>query len=128
MTQTSRTATRTTPPCGPRQEIGARMVPFAGYLMPLHDTPGILAERRHTRAKASLFDVSHMGQVALEGEKVGSVTSGGFGPTVGGPVAMGYVAAEHAADGTAHRVVIGEAPRPTRVAPLPFVPTRHHKD
>jgi aminomethyltransferase len=44
---------------------GARMVPFAGYLMPLQFPAGILKEHLHTRAAASLFDVSHMGQVAL---------------------------------------------------------------
>ncbi len=40
---------------------GARMVDFAGYLMPLQYTPGILAEHKHTRSLVSLFDVSHMG-------------------------------------------------------------------
>ena len=48
-------------------ELGARMVPFAGYEMPVQYTAGILAEHRHTRAKASLFDVSHMGQARLHG-------------------------------------------------------------
>jgi aminomethyltransferase len=46
---------------------GARMVPFAGYEMPVQYPAGIIAEHRHTRAKAGLFDVSHMGQVALRG-------------------------------------------------------------
>jgi aminomethyltransferase len=46
-------------------ELGARMVPFAGYEMPLHYPPGILKEHLHTRAAAGLFDVSHMGQIAL---------------------------------------------------------------
>lgn len=44
---------------------GARMVPFAGFEMPLHYKPGILKEHLHTRAAAGLFDVSHMGQVWL---------------------------------------------------------------
>jgi aminomethyltransferase len=44
---------------------GARMVPFAGYEMPLQYGPGIIKEHLHTRAAASLFDVSHMGQIAL---------------------------------------------------------------
>ena len=48
-------------------ELGARMVPFAGYEMPVQYPAGILAEHRHTRAKASLFDVSHMGQGRLHG-------------------------------------------------------------
>lgn len=43
------------------------MVPFAGYEMPVQYRAGILAEHRHTRARASLFDVSHMGQVRLRG-------------------------------------------------------------
>lgn len=44
---------------------GARMVPFAGYEMPVHYKAGVLREHLHTRAKAGLFDVSHMGQLAL---------------------------------------------------------------
>ena len=48
-------------------ELGARMVPFAGYDMPVQYPTGILAEHRHTRAAAGLFDVSHMGQVFLRG-------------------------------------------------------------
>ncbi len=47
------------------RELGARMVPFAGYAMPLQYKAGILAEHRHTRGSAGLFDVSHMGQVRL---------------------------------------------------------------
>lgn len=49
-------------------ELGARMVPFAGYEMPLQYPMGILKEHLHTRSKAGLFDVSHMGQVRLTGE------------------------------------------------------------
>jgi aminomethyltransferase len=47
--------------------LGAKMVPFAGYDMPVHYAPGIMAEHLHTRAKAGLFDVSHMGQLRLAG-------------------------------------------------------------
>jgi aminomethyltransferase len=46
---------------------GARMVPFAGYHMPLNYPSGILKEHLHTRASAGLFDVSHMGQAVLSG-------------------------------------------------------------
>jgi aminomethyltransferase len=49
------------------RELGARMAPFAGYDMPIQYRNGILAEHAHTRAKAGLFDVSHMGQAWLEG-------------------------------------------------------------
>lgn len=47
------------------QELGARMVPFAGYAMPVQYPTGILQEHAHTREKAGLFDVSHMGQAFL---------------------------------------------------------------
>ena len=46
---------------------GARMVPFAGYAMPVQYKTGIIAEHLHTRARAGLFDVSHMGQLRLVG-------------------------------------------------------------
>lgn len=49
-------------------ELGARLVPFAGYAMPLHYRDGILAEHLHARTKAVLFDVSHMGQVRIDGD------------------------------------------------------------
>ena len=48
-------------------ELGARMVPFAGYSMPVQYPAGLLAEHLHTREKAGLFDVSHMGQLRLVG-------------------------------------------------------------
>ncbi len=48
-------------------ERGAKMVPFAGYDMPVQYPAGVKAEHLHTRAKAGLFDVSHMGQVKLTG-------------------------------------------------------------
>lgn len=46
-------------------ELGARMVPFAGYEMPVQYPAGVLKEHLHTRSAAGLFDVSHMGQIAL---------------------------------------------------------------
>ena len=49
-------------------ELGARMVPFAGYAMPVQYPAGIIAEHRQCREAAALFDVSHMGQVRLVGE------------------------------------------------------------
>jgi aminomethyltransferase len=47
--------------------LGARMVPFAGYSMPVQYRDGIMAEHLHTRSAAGLFDVSHMGQAFLAG-------------------------------------------------------------
>ena len=46
-------------------ELGARLVPFAGYEMPVQYPSGIVAEHQHTRNGAGLFDVSHMGQIRL---------------------------------------------------------------
>jgi aminomethyltransferase len=50
--------------------LGAKMVPFAGYDMPVQYPAGVKTEHLHTRAKAGLFDVSHMGQVRLAGSDV----------------------------------------------------------
>ncbi|GIZ51136.1 glycine cleavage system aminomethyltransferase GcvT [Noviherbaspirillum aridicola] len=49
-------------------ELGARMVPFAGYEMPVQYPTGVLKEHAHARTRAGLFDVSHMGQVRLSGD------------------------------------------------------------
>ena len=48
-------------------ELGAKMVPFAGYSMPVQYPLGVMKEHTHTREKAGLFDVSHMGQVIVKG-------------------------------------------------------------
>lgn len=48
-------------------ELGARMVPFAGYDMPVQYPLGVMKEHLHTREQAGLFDVSHMGQIRLRG-------------------------------------------------------------
>jgi len=61
-------ALKTTPLDTLHRELGGKMVPFAGYDMPVQYPAGIVKEHLHTRAKASLFDVSHMGQVRLPGE------------------------------------------------------------
>jgi len=58
----------TTPLDGLHRELGGRMVPFAGYSMPVQYPAGIMAEHLHCRASAALFDVSHMGQAELIGE------------------------------------------------------------
>jgi aminomethyltransferase len=58
-------ALRRTPLFALHVELGARMVPFAGYEMPVQFPAGILKEHLHTRTAAGLFDVSHMGQIVL---------------------------------------------------------------
>lgn len=54
-------------------ELGARMVPFAGYSMPVQYPLGVMKEHLHTRSAAGLFDVSHMGQVRLSPLVGGSI-------------------------------------------------------
>jgi aminomethyltransferase len=61
------------------------------------------------------------------GTAIGEITSGGFGPSVNGPVAMGYVVASAAAPGTAISLIVRDQPRPAKVATLPFFPHRYHK-
>jgi aminomethyltransferase len=66
-------------------------------------------------------------EIALaDGTVVGKVTSGGFGPTLNGPCAMGYVAREHAAPGTKLDLIVRGKPLPATVAAMPFVPN-HYK-
>ncbi|MEO5882841.1 MAG: glycine cleavage system aminomethyltransferase GcvT [Caldimonas sp.] len=67
-TTASTTALLQTPLHALHLELGARMVPFAGYSMPVSYPSGILAEHRHCRESAVLFDVSHMGQLRLTGD------------------------------------------------------------
>lgn len=59
----------TTPLTDLHIEMGARMVPFAGYSMPVQYPLGVKQEHLHTRSAAGLFDVSHMGQLKLHGEQ-----------------------------------------------------------
>jgi aminomethyltransferase len=58
---------KTTPLNALHLELGAKMVTFAGYEMPVQYPLGVMGEHQHTRGKAGLFDVSHMGQVILRG-------------------------------------------------------------
>ena len=59
---------RKTPLNALHREFGAKLTEFAGYEMPVQYRLGILGEHQHTRKKAGLFDVSHMGQVILSGQ------------------------------------------------------------
>jgi glycine cleavage system T protein (aminomethyltransferase) len=61
------------------------------------------------------------------GGGVGRVTSGSFTPSVGGPIAMGYVAGPHAEPGTPVQLVIRGTPHPAAVAPMPFVAHRYYR-
>jgi aminomethyltransferase len=62
-----------------------------------------------------------------DGTPIGRVTSGSFGPSVGGPIAMGYVEKPSDAIGTPVNIIIRGTPHPAAVAPMPFVPHRYHR-
>lgn len=72
MTLKNETALKRTPVYGLHLSLGAKMVEFAGYQMPVQYTDGVLKEHLWTREHAGLFDVSHMGQAALMGDGVGA--------------------------------------------------------
>jgi aminomethyltransferase len=61
------------------------------------------------------------------GAALGEVTSGGFGPSVNGPIAMGYVATAAAAPGTPVNLVVRGKPMPAKIAEMPFVPQRYYR-
>ena len=58
---------------------------------------------------------------------IGVVTSGGFGPTLNGPCAMGYVAKAHSAPGTQLNLIVRGKPLPAVVATMPFVPNGYKR-
>jgi aminomethyltransferase len=62
-----------------------------------------------------------------KGEVVGKVTSGGFGPTVGAPVAMGYVETPYAGEGTSLQAMVRGKALPCKVAALPFVANNFYR-
>jgi aminomethyltransferase len=61
------------------------------------------------------------------GRIIGRITSGGFGPTLNAPIAMGYVETKYAAIGTELDLMVRGKPNPARVAPMPFVPHRYKR-
>jgi aminomethyltransferase len=75
--------------------------------------------RASARAQATIM--------APDGTDAGIVTSGGFGPSVNGPVAMGYVRKDLASDGTGLTLIVRGKPIPATVVPLPFLPHRYKR-
>ena len=65
--------------------------------------------------------------VSMEGAPLGVVTSGGFGPSVGAPIAMGYVARAHAEVGTPVSLMVRGKPLSARVVTLPFHPHAYYR-
>ena len=108
---------------GKRRKL-ARDFPAAEKLMAeLFDGPkmkrvGIrLAQQPPAREGASIVDSA--------GRVIGRVTSGGYGPSLGAPIAMGYVESAFAADETPIAILVRDAPRAANIVPLPFVPHRY---
>ncbi len=64
---------------------------------------------------------------SADGKPIGIVTSGGFGPTLNGPMCMGYVETPFAADGTQVQLIVRGQARPARIAPMPFVPQNYYR-
>jgi aminomethyltransferase len=64
---------------------------------------------------------------ASDGSSIGRVTSGGFGPTVGGPIAMGYVNRRFSEPGAPVVLIVRGKEIAAKVVPLPFVPHRYHR-
>lgn len=79
----------------------------------------LVKDRMPVREGAELVDA--------EGRVIGKVTSGGFGPTVGGPVAMGYVETAHSRIGSALQAIVRGKPVPVEVAKTPFTPQRYYR-
>jgi aminomethyltransferase len=65
--------------------------------------------------------------ISADGARIGLVTSGGFGPSVNGPIAMGYVARAHTAVGTPLSLIVRGKPLSARVVTLPFHPHAYHR-
>ena len=61
------------------------------------------------------------------GRIIGEITSGGFGPSLNAPVAMGYVETAFAGDGTEVDLIVRGKPMPARIAPMPFFPRRYRR-
>ncbi len=64
---------------------------------------------------------------SIAGGKIGSITSGTFGPTLGHPIAMGYVTREHASEGASVNLIVRGKPLPARIVKMPFVEKRFHR-
>lgn len=85
---------------------------------PARKRVGILPEgKAPARAHTEITDMS--------GKVIGEITSGGFGPSLGAPLAMGYVETAHAADNTPIQLLVRGKALPAKVAPMPFVPHRY---
>jgi aminomethyltransferase len=99
---------------------GATRIQAALVAGPARKRVGLRPEgRAPAREGAEILDAS--------GAEIGRVTSGGFGPSVGAPIAMGYIASSAAASGTSVSLMVRGKPLAARVSPLPFHPHAYHR-
>jgi aminomethyltransferase len=100
--------------------LGAKRVEAEIANKPSRRLVGILPEgRAPAREHTEIQD--------MDGKKIGEITSGGFGPTHNGPVAMGYVAREFAKAGTPVQLIVRGKARPAKTAKMPFAPHNYHR-
>ena len=100
--------------------LGAKRVEDEIKNKPSRKLVGILPEgRAPAREHTEIQD--------MDGKTIGEITSGGFGPTHGGPVAMGYVARKFAKAGTPVQLIVRGKARPAKVAKMPFAPHNYHR-
>ena len=100
--------------------LGAKRVEDEIKNKPSRKLVGILPEgRAPAREHTEIQD--------MDGKMIGEITSGGFGPTHGGPVAMGYVARKFAKAGTPVQLIVRGKARPAKVAKMPFAPHNYYR-
>ncbi len=100
--------------------LGARRVKHEIDEKPARRLVGIMPEGR-APARAHTEIQNDQGQI------IGAITSGGFGPSVGGPIAMGYVDRRHAKAGTPINLIVRGKPRPAQVVKLPFIAHNYYR-
>jgi aminomethyltransferase len=111
-----------------RRADGARAGGFAGAGVILEQLAGGARRRRVGLRPEGRAPVREGAELTDEtGRPVGGITSGGFGPSVEAPVAMGYVTAEHATAGTLLNAIVRGKTLPVTVAKLPFVEQRYYR-
>jgi len=110
---------------GKRRKEEAKFPGAARILRELTNGPGRLRVGLRPEGRAPAREGTEI--VDASGTKIGVVTSGGFGPTLNAPVAMGYVDAAHANTGTSVSLMVRGKPLPAVVADMPFVPHTYYR-
>ncbi len=110
-----------------RRAGGARAGGFPGAALVMHELaqgPARVRVGLRPEGRAPMRDGT---ELFAGGDKVGAITSGGYGPSVAAPIAMGYVAAAHATTGSTLMAELRGKMLPVTVSPLPFHPTTYKR-